>query len=183
MSDDSETIELLAGLRRGDREQAGRLAALVWERMYPFVWRTTLDRDATEDILQETLLTMLGRAHALRDDSRFWPWIYRIAWSRIQDRFRSRRVHSTCTAVMMSEATAAPSESPLDAQIRDETLRQVSQALARLSDNQRDVLHLRCYEQLPYPEIASRTHTTPARARVHFHRAKKSLRKQLACCL
>ena len=32
-------------------------------------------------------------------------------------------------------------------------------------------------------EIAARTRTTPARARIHFHRAKKSLKERLACCV
>ena len=46
-----------------------------------------------------------------------------------------------------------------------------------------DALRLRCYDQLDYVEIAARTRTTPARARIHFHRAKKSLKERLACCV
>jgi RNA polymerase sigma factor (sigma-70 family) len=70
---------------------------------------------------------------------------------------------------------------PLEAQVREETLRQVSTAVDQLNRQQRDVVHLRCYEDLSYTEIAERVQTTPQKARVHFHRARKSLRKQLAC--
>ena len=70
---------------------------------------------------------------------------------------------------------------PLDVQVREETLQQVSAAITRLNHQQRDILQLRCYEELPYTEIAARTRTSPQRVRVHFHRAKKSLKAHLAC--
>ena len=69
MSDNSGYIQFLSGARSGDQAAMGRLAVLVWEQLYPFVFRTTLDRDATEDVLQETLLTMLRRLDSLRDDA------------------------------------------------------------------------------------------------------------------
>jgi RNA polymerase sigma-70 factor (ECF subfamily) len=186
MCDSSGYIQFLAGARSGEQAAMGRLAVLVWERLYPFALRTTLDRDTAEDIVQETLLTMLRRLGSLRDDGRFWPWIYSIAWSKIRDRLRNRRLRSLYERTLLLgrdiECDACDSDiSPLDAQVRDETLREVSAAIAQLNREQRDILHLRCYEDLPYTEIAARTQTTPQKARVHFHRAKKSLRKQLAC--
>ncbi len=186
MSDDSRYIQFLVEARSGGQAGMGRLALLVWERLYPFVFRTTLDRDATEDIIQETLLAMLRRIHSLRNSERFWPWIYRIAWSKIQDRLRDRRLQSSLKSTLLRRRNAAgePTEfadNPLDAKICEETLQRVCTAVERLNHRQREILRLRCHEQLPYDEIASLTCTTPEKARVHFHRAKKSLKKCLAC--
>lgn len=186
MCDKGGYIQFLSGARSGDQAAMGRLAVLVWEQLYPFIFRTTLDRDATEDVLQETLLTMLRRLGSLRDDGRFWPWIYRIAWSKIRNRFRDRRLRSLYERMMLrnghdENVACAGDISPLDAQVREETLREVSTAIAQLNRQQRDILHLRCYEDLPYTEIATRIQTTPEKARVRFHRARKSLKKQLAC--
>lgn len=186
MSDAIAYIQFLAEARSGDQAGMGHLARLVWERLYPFVFRTTQDRDATEDILQETLLTMLCRLGSLRDGERFWPWIYRIAWSRIQDRVRDRRLRTLHETAVRRRAYADDHTScdndPLDVQVHEETLEQVAAAIAELNRQQRDVLALRCYEDLPYAEIAARTRISPERARVHFHRAKKSLKARLACC-
>ncbi|MBP7050658.1 MAG: sigma-70 family RNA polymerase sigma factor [Phycisphaerae bacterium] len=186
MCDSSGYMQFLVDARSGEQAAMGRLAVLVWERLYPFVLRTTLDRDAAEDIVQETLLTMLRRLGSLRDDERFWPWIYRIAWSKIRNRLRRRRLQFLYERMMLlardAESDACDSDiGPLDAQVRGETLREVSAAIARLNHEQRNILHLRCYEDLPYTEIAARTQTTPQKARVHFHRAKKTLKKHLAC--
>ncbi len=188
MSDENRYIQFLAEARSGGQAGMSRLAVLVWERLYSFVFRVTLDRDATEDIIQETLLAMLRRIHLLRDDERFWPWIYRIAWSKVQDRVRDRRLQSSFQAALLYRRAGAENrreevDDPLDAQVHAESLQQVRVALEQLQRRQRDILWLRCYEQLPYAEIAARTRTSPEKARVRFHRAKKSLRKHLACCM
>ena len=186
MSDESGYIQFLAEARSGGQAAMGRLAVLVWERLYPFVLRMTQNRDATEDILQETLLTMLRRLGSLREGERFWPWIYRIAWSRIQDRVRDRQLASRHETTVRRQTQAdqcwSGDNDPLEAQVRVETLQQVSAAITRLNQWQRDILHLRCYEELPYAEIAARTRTSPEKVRVRFHRAKESLRARLVQC-
>lgn len=186
MSDHSGYIQFLDGARAGEQAATGRLATLVWEQLYPFIFRTTLDRDATEDLIQETLLAMLRQLGSLRDPERFWPWIYRIAWSKIRDRLRDRRMRSlhertTLRDIGDESFACAGDMGPLEAQVREETLRQVSTAIAQLNHQQRDVVHLRCYEDLSYTEIAERVQITPQKARVHFHRARKTLKKQLVC--
>jgi len=94
MSDDCGYIPFLAEARSGDRVAMNRLAALVWGRVYSFAFRTTLDHNTAEDVVQETLLTMICRLGTLRDSRRFWPWMYRIAWSKIQNGRRDRRLQS-----------------------------------------------------------------------------------------
>ena len=65
MREDREYTGLLADARAGKQDSLGALAVLVSQQLYPFVFRTTLDRDATEDILQETLLAMVSRLAGL----------------------------------------------------------------------------------------------------------------------
>ena len=188
MRDCSGYIQFLGPARSGDRAAMGSLATLVWERLYPFAFRTTMDHNAAEDVLQETLLAMICRLRTLRDERRFWPWIYRIAWSKIQNRLRDRRLQSCLESRLLSSATgkgpAWPHGSdPVDAQLRGEMREHVAAALQQLGCHYRDILQYRCYDQLAYAEIASRTRTTPAQARTHFHRAKDSLKERLACCV
>jgi len=186
MNDDTDYNLLLAEACSDDPAGMERLAGRVRERLYPYILRVTFNPDATEDILQETLMAMIGGVRSLRDRRRFWPWMYRIAWSKIQDAFRQKRVQSSMKDSLLQgrfDKSAGRDEytSVLEAKVREETLEQISRAVNGLSRPHRDVVHLRCFEQLPYTEIASRTNTTPERVRVQFHRAKESLRAQLAC--
>ncbi len=186
MSNESGYMQFLAEARAGGQAGMSRLAGLVWERLFPFVLRTIRSRDAAEDILQETLLTMLRRLDSLRDGRQFWPWIYRIAWSKVQDHLRNGRRRGLETTALRRRAQAedllsGPND-PLETQVRAETLQQIAVAIARLNRRQRDILQLRCYEDLAYTEIAARTRTSPEKVRIRFHRAKESVKAQLVGC-
>jgi RNA polymerase sigma-70 factor (ECF subfamily) len=185
MSKDNKYIQqLLSEARSGSRASLGRLAVVVRERLYPFVLRTTLNHDLTEDVLQETLMTLVRKVDSLRDGRKFWPWVFRVAWSRTQDNLRRRRLRYFKKAELFRNQCRADNNSPLEAKIHEEQLRQVSDMVEQLSRQHRDVLRLRYYEQLPYAKIASLTRTTPQEARVRSHRARKSLKARLpACCL
>jgi RNA polymerase sigma-70 factor (ECF subfamily) len=186
MSDESGYMQFLAEARSGGQAAMGRLAVLVWERLFAFVLRTIRNRDAAEDILQETLLTMLRRLNSLRDGRRFWPWIYRIAWNKVQDRLRDRRRRSLQATAMrrrtQAEDLVSGVNDPLEVQVRAETLQEIAVATAHLNRRQRDILQLRCYDDLSYTEIAARTRTSPEKVRIRFHRAKESLKAQLVGC-
>lgn len=185
MSDNKEYVQqLLSEARSGSRASMGRLAVIVWERLYPFVLRTTFNHDLTEDVIQETLLVMVRQVNSLRGGRRFWAWVYRIAWSKVQDIFRRRRIRSSGKAWLKCHARShaqGAGDNLLEEKIQQENLREMMDVVEQLSHQHRDVLRLRYYEQLPYDEIASMTCTTPQMARVRFHRAKKFLKKQLLC--
>ena len=158
------------------------LAGIVRERLYPFVFRTTLDHDLTEDVLQETLLTMVRKVACLRDERRFWPWVFRIAYSKLQDNLRRRRHQNSGNALLRQNQlcdSKADSGGILEETIHAEKLQKLSEVIEQLVPQHRDILRLRYYEQLPYTEIATLTRTTPQKARARFHRAKKYLKAQM----
>jgi len=183
---DDDIQELLSSARMGNRKSLGQLAVVVWKRLYPFVFRTTLDHDLSEDILQETLLIVVRQVASLRESQRFWPWVYRIALSKIKDNHRRNRLRNGRKLSLVRHYTTDAQvgrDNLLDDQIHAESLRQASEVLEQLSYQQKDVLRLRYYEQLPYERIALMTRTTPQMARVRFHRAKKILKARLLTCL
>ena len=188
MNEQNEYIQqLLSEARSGSRRSMGHLATIVRERLYPFVFRTTLRHDVTEDVLQETLLTLLRQISSLRENRRFWPWVHRIAWSKIQDIVRQRKRRTSKKAFFFRNSyhtndTQAQNDSLLDTKIRDETLQQVSAIVEQLNHQHRDVVRLRYYEQLSYSQIASLRRTTPDKVRIRFYQAKKSLKARLLPC-
>jgi len=49
-----------------------------------------LKDDLTEDLIQEVLLEMIRSLRNLRNVARFWPWLLRIAHTKVADHFRGR---------------------------------------------------------------------------------------------
>ena len=168
----------------GNGESIGRLAVAVQRRLHPFISRTMRDPHATEDVLQETLLAMVERLGGLRRPQSFWPWIYRVARGKIQDHFRQQRHRTAMKENAPREIecrflTVYRQPGPLEQMIGAEDARALSNALREMDGRQRQVVHLRCFEQLPYAQIADRAQMSPAQARINFHRAKTLLRKRL----
>ena len=176
MNDDNENIQdLLSEARSGSSRSMGLLADIVRERLYSFVFRTTLDHDMTEDVLQETLLTMVRQIDRLREERKFWPWVFRIAYNKLQDNIRSRRNHGSAKASLIQDRLCDSKEDNggiLEDTIHAERLQKLSEVVNQLVPQHRDILRLRYYEQLPYTEIATLTRTTPQKARARFHRAR-----------
>jgi RNA polymerase sigma-70 factor (ECF subfamily) len=183
MNRNNENIQqVLSEARSGNQAGMERLAVIVRERLYSFVFRTTLNHDLTEDILQETLLTMIDKVANLRSESSFWPWVFRIAYNKLRDNLRLRRAQSSGKDSLRQNQLHEPqagSGGILEETIRAERLQRLSALMGRLSRQSRDILRLRYYEKLPYTEIATLTRTTPQKARAKFHRAKKYLKAQL----
>ncbi len=151
------------------------------ERLYPFVSNAVRDHHAAEDVLQDVLVILIEQMHLLRRHDCFWPWVYRIAWSKVQDHFREHRRAGRIASPGGYEPACpeAGAGDLLDAMVRREAVEQLAIAFDRLNHRCRVVLYLRFHEQMPYSEIASVMHSTPGQVRVQFHRAKRLLRDSL----
>jgi RNA polymerase sigma-70 factor (ECF subfamily) len=157
------------------------LALAVQERLYPFVSNAIRDGNVVEDVLQDVIVVLIEQRHLLRRPECFWPWVYRIAWSKVQDHFRDHR-RARRIAASGGYEPACPEAATgdlLDAMVRREAVEQLTIAFDRLNPRCRVVLYLRFHEQMPYDEIASVMHSTPGQVRVQFHRAKRLLRDSL----
>ncbi len=156
-------------------DRVGQLAVTLRQRLYPSIWKGVRDHHAAEDILQDVLLVLIERGHTLRRPECFWRWVYRIAWSKVQDHRRSRaRVD-----LYLDPGPDVTAGNPLDDVERDERIGQLAAALSCLSHHRRTVLYLRFYEQMPCAQIALLMHWTEAQVRVQMHRAKQQLRRHL----
>lgn len=162
----------------------GRLIEAAQRRLEPYIARAVRDHHTTEDLLQETLLTMIEHLGDLQHAECFWPWIFRVARRKIQDHFRRQErwgivmQNAEHESALRFRARYAESD-VLERIIRAEHTRQLCDAIEAMDGRQQLVVRLRCFEQMPYAQIAAGTRTNSAQVRTNLHRAKLSLRKQL----
>jgi RNA polymerase sigma-70 factor (ECF subfamily) len=176
--------QLIHQAQRGDKNSLGQLAALVQDRIYPFLYKVTLDHDLAQDLLQETLLAIVRDISRLRQTGCFWPWTYRIAWSNIQQHFRNKREKSRIEMAALERERRRGLFREGGCEIlryivREEKLERLSAAVNLLKRQYREILQLRCFEQQPYSEIAATLQCGAQQARVRLHRAKRVLKRNL----
>lgn len=135
------------------------------------------ERDNVDEVVQDTFVRAFGAIDSFRGDSAFRTWLFTIARRLILDRRRSERRSRLVAAV--EEGDAVTTFDALDTMVADESMVRVRQAVAALSQKQREVFTLRLEQGLSYKEIAELVGSTEGAARVHYHNAMRAVKEFL----
>jgi len=176
---DDYYIGLVQKAQSGERDSVNKLAEAVVERLRAYICRLTLDRDQTEDIVQETILEMFRVLGKLRKADRFWPWLYGIAFNKVRHHQRAQATRRS-SEISGIKAQADAGKAGLETLITDELKQIVRAAMNRLKMQHRAVLAMRCYDEMSYSEIAESIGCSEFGARMLFCRAKRAMQKELS---
>jgi RNA polymerase sigma-70 factor (ECF subfamily) len=154
-----------------------RLVSRYYSRLYTFAYRMLHDREAAEDVAQETLLRVFRHASRFRDGSRFAAWLLTIAANlcRTELSRRSRRPQCEWEALESLEAPGSVEDTALRRLEGDA----VHRALQGLSPEHRMALILFYYEGLSHAEIARACGCAVGTVKSRLHYALARLRSML----
>ncbi len=175
---------LIESAMAGDRDCLDELMQKVRPRIRAYILRSTLNEDLTEDIVQETMLQLLSSIKTLTDASRFWPWLYTIATNKKISHFRKVQrhpaVHFSAMADHQLESAMKEDAGDVSEQPALQELHSiVMKTMEKLTGAERSVLSLRCFENMPYDQIAEINGCSASTVRVQFLRARKKLKASL----
>ena len=168
--------------RQGDDRAFQMLVERHQERIYGFLIGMVRDEDIANDLFQETFLKVIyslrSPAPAYRNQGRFQAWALRIARNAALDHLRRQRRRVPPEAVQweMLADTAPGAEEAVE---RAESSQRLEQCIARLSDEQREVLLLRHEAELTFREIAALTDCSINTALGRMRYALVNLRRML----
>lgn len=161
--DDRTDEQLLADYRSGDERAFRTLIDRHRRDLLQFLIRFTGNRQAAEDVFQETFLQIHQSADTFDTSRRFKPWLFTIAANKARDFHRksARRPVMGFSAPMGEEGdrpyvdlmevdVPAPS-SPLDARERDQMVQRVVDSLPEMH---REILLLAYFQRMSYAQIA-----------------------------
>ena len=179
-----EHLELVKKAKNGDIQSMDQLAKAVTPMLQAYIYRLTLDYDLAQDLTQDTLLDMVKSLWRLEKAKSFQAWLFRTALGKAQHHFRDkerkRKIQmSAIEKEHLSERVSYDTNDGLSYTQRKELSDVVFEAMKKLRMHYRNILTLRCLEQMSYAEIALAMDCSELQSRVLFYRAKKSLRKQL----
>jgi RNA polymerase sigma-70 factor (ECF subfamily) len=168
-------MDLVKAARKGSEEAFLRLFDEHQLPLFRFAYRLTGSAADAEDIVQETFLGLL-RAECLYDPRRTSLHSYLLGAVRNQALKRQRHREKA------HENTAEPVDcrSPETEAMRAELEDTVARAVMRLPENQRAVLILAHYEQMPLAEIAQVMEIEVGAVKSRLQRARGSLKEVLA---
>ncbi len=178
-------LDLVRQAQIGNRQSIESLTNLVRPKVFTYIYRITLEQDLAEDLCQQVLLEILKSLNRLKFDheKQFWAWLFRTAQGKVQQHYRKQHKKKvmlmSATKEHLSQRAQEQKNDGLSELIRKELSLVVSKAMAQLKIRHRSILTLRCYEQMPYSQIAEIVGCSELNARSMFFQAKQALKKQL----
>lgn len=171
----------MAGLH--SEEKANRFQKLVephFERLFRLAVRLTGNRTDAEDLVQETLTRLYPDAASLDSVIDLGPYLSRVLYNRFVDDHRARK-RRPLTLVGDNELLEQPDDGADPARHREADSQSVrlTQALARLSDEHRQLVLLHDAEGYSLKELEAITGTTIGTLKSRLSRARARLRDLL----
>lgn len=152
MDSDTER-QLVKRLQAGDAAAFDVVYAAFNDRLFNFLTRLARNRDAAEDLLEETWLRFVRHAGKLRPDTQLGPWLFTVARHLHVSYWRARAVEETAMP-SIGLWPGGPASSPFELAAASEFERRLEAALLQLPTQFREVLLLVAIEGLRPAEAA-----------------------------
>lgn len=197
--------QLLQAAAQGDAQAWEALVRAYTGRVYGLLVRQCGDRELAEELTQETFVKIVQALRKQGDggydeQGKFEPWLFRIAMNALRDekRRQTRQAKtmdmSPGAAASAGDGDAASAYAGVDAAtaMRDtrndpqeqastaERVKLMQVAVAKMSEKERQILHLRHTAGLSFAEIAESLHEPLGTILSCAHRALAKLKKDLA---
>ncbi|HEX6629706.1 MAG TPA: sigma-70 family RNA polymerase sigma factor [Gemmatimonadaceae bacterium] len=181
----------IVALAQEGRERAFRELVRRYERpVFSLVYRMVRDREAAEDLAQDSFVKVLNHIDRYRPEFKFSSWIFKIANNVAIDYLRKRHVETVSMDGSPHAATAgeveassfevaSQGETALDELEAREIGTAIERAIARLRPEYRACIMLRHIEGRSYEEIAATLDLPLGTVKTYIHRARNELRTYL----
>ena len=173
--------ELMAEVRRGDREAFAELINRHKNTLVNYLNRLTGCRDRAEDCAQEAFLRLFQSASRYHEQGRLVPYLYRIATNLVRSEDRKvRRWRFLSSAFSYNGHQPERAErGPQSQLLEKEAKEKVNEALAALPAHYRAPLVLREIEGWSYQDIAKAVGCREGTVKSRINRGRSQLREIL----
>src|SRR6476659_3995284 len=169
------TRDLVVRARKGDHDAFAVLAGAAISRLSSTGWLMLRDKDRAMDAVQNARVRAWRDLPTLRDPDRFDAWVHRLLVNACIDEIR--RVRRFRLDIDVTEVTNLPSVADTTSAFADRD--QLERGFRRLGPDERAVIVLHHYLDLPLPEVASTLQIPLGTTKSRLYRGLKQMRAAL----
>jgi RNA polymerase sigma factor (sigma-70 family) len=166
---------IMEAVKRGELQQATLLFERYHKRIFNFLARMTMDRDLAEDLTQNVFLRIIKYRTSYKDGNKFQSWIYQVARNVFSDHYQAHK--NKFSDFVDVEKISDHMADHQEGEEQDEKEKILHRSMAKLTEEQRELLVLTRFQQMKYEEVAAIMDTTVANIKVKVHRAILKLRE------
>ena len=172
----------MACAQQGDRQTYHALLVAIAPYLRSIARRLLGQEQDAEDVVQEILIVVHDIRHTYEPCRPFKPWLATIATRRCIDqlRRRTRRLQHEIAEDGDLDFASTTFESPEHRMERNQSDRDLREAVDGLPDRQREAIRLLRLQELTLHEAAARSDQSVGSLKVACHRAIKGLQRAMA---
>ncbi len=182
----AEDSRLIQSALKGDNTAYKKLMKKYHDAIYNFIYRMIHDKHQVEDLTQEAFIKAFQSLASFNEEYAFSTWLYKIATNNSIDYIRKRKLHTySIDKPIDAKDSDFSFELPDDSyetdkeMITDQRARMLQEAIIKLPEKYRKVIHLRHVDERSYEEIAELLKLPIGTVKAHIFRAREILYKSL----
>lgn len=168
--------DLVVRARQGDHDAFSTLAAAAISRLGATAWLMVRDRDRATDAVQNALVRAWRDLPTLRDPDRFDAWVHRLLVHACIDEIRRARRRPIEVDVEVANLNLPSIADDLSTVADRDAL---ERGFRRLSPEERAVIVLHLYLDLPLREVAATLRIPLGTVKTRLYRGLRSMRAAL----
>lgn len=133
-------------------------------KVYSYIYYSVKNQELAEDLFQEVFMKIIVRLRSgkYQETGKFFAWVMRVAHNLIIDTFRKEideKIISNDETEqdLFNDPSLAVNENREQEMIKEQMVSDIKELIAKLPENQRQVLLMRYYEDMSFKEIAQQT--------------------------
>jgi RNA polymerase sigma-70 factor (ECF subfamily) len=174
--------ELVEACQAGEASAFDILVARWEDRIRGAAFRFLGSEEEARDVAQEAFLKAFQAIGGFKREARFSSWLYQIATNLCRDRLRRRKTRATVSLEALEETGPVMVETRPGAHERlleRDLARAVRRAIDGLTEEQREVVILKEYQELTFLEIAQALDVPVSTVKTRLYRGLGQLRLRL----
>lgn len=177
-------VDWIKRAKKGDVSSYQKIYDLFSRKILNFIYRMVNSVEEAEDLTQETFVAVFQKLASLKDNTKFEPWLFRIARNFVYQRYRSRPPSSVSLDALDEDGQLitqlVDERKTPDESFESEELEKVIQdVVTDLPTKYREVFVLSALRHMSYQEIAEIVGRSLPSVKTDIHRARLEVRKRV----
>jgi RNA polymerase sigma factor (sigma-70 family) len=163
--------------QEGNLDQFAGLYDKYLSKIYNFIYYKTFHKETTEDLTSKTFMKALENIDKFNSSKgKFSSWLYRIARNLVIDYYRTKK-----NVANIDDIYDLIDDTNILKNLQDkEKLQEAKKFLEKLSEEQKEIVIMRVWNEMSYKEIAEITGKSEGNCKVIFSRVMRSMNKEIA---